>query len=102
MFCAFVDFEKAFDTVWRDALWYKLLLNHIWIKWIAFIFVYWFYITYNPNVGHYTRVKNCIKYLLISREKPVADLEGACGALKFRHVFRGTIDFVRVTLHIQE
>ena len=21
LFCAFVDFEKAFDTVWRDALW---------------------------------------------------------------------------------
>jgi hypothetical protein len=32
-----------------------------WIKWIAFIFVYWFYITYKPNVGHYTRVK---RYLL--------------------------------------
>ena len=24
--CAYVDFEKAFDTVWRVALWYKLLL----------------------------------------------------------------------------
>jgi hypothetical protein len=29
LFCAFVDFEKAFDTVWRDALWYKILLNNI-------------------------------------------------------------------------
>jgi hypothetical protein len=37
-----------------------------WIKWIAFIFVYWFYITYKPNVGHYTRVNNCIKYHLAS------------------------------------
>jgi hypothetical protein len=27
MYCAFVDFEKAFDTIWRVALWYKLLLN---------------------------------------------------------------------------
>ena len=24
-----LDFEKAFDKVWRDGLWYKLLLNHI-------------------------------------------------------------------------
>jgi hypothetical protein len=29
LFCAFVDFEKAFDTIWRDALWYKMLLNNI-------------------------------------------------------------------------
>ena len=29
LFCAFVDFEKAFDTLWRDALWYKMLLNNI-------------------------------------------------------------------------
>ena len=29
LFCAFVDFEMAFDTVWRVALWYKLLLNNI-------------------------------------------------------------------------
>jgi hypothetical protein len=29
LFCAFVEFEKAFDTVWRDALWYKMLLNNI-------------------------------------------------------------------------
>ena len=25
IFAAFIDFEKAFDTVWRDALLYKLL-----------------------------------------------------------------------------
>jgi len=24
LFCAFVDYAKAFDTVWRDGLWYKL------------------------------------------------------------------------------
>jgi hypothetical protein len=29
IFCAFIDFEKAFDKVWRDGLWYKykLLVN---------------------------------------------------------------------------
>jgi hypothetical protein len=27
LFATFVDFEKAFDTVWRDALWSKLLIN---------------------------------------------------------------------------
>jgi hypothetical protein len=26
LFCAFVDFEKAFDKVWREALWYKLTM----------------------------------------------------------------------------
>jgi hypothetical protein len=25
----FIDFEKAFDQMWRDCLWYKLLLNNI-------------------------------------------------------------------------
>ena len=24
MFCAFVDFKHAFDTVWRDGLWQKM------------------------------------------------------------------------------
>jgi hypothetical protein len=28
-FCAFIDFEKAFDTVWRDGLWYKLFMCNI-------------------------------------------------------------------------
>ena len=23
LFCAFVDYQKAFDTVWRSALWQK-------------------------------------------------------------------------------
>ena len=27
IFAAFIDFEKAFDSVWRDALLYKLLLQ---------------------------------------------------------------------------
>ena len=25
LFCCFVDYTKAFDMVWREALWYKLL-----------------------------------------------------------------------------
>ena len=29
LYCAFVDFAKAFDTVWRDGLWHKLLLNNM-------------------------------------------------------------------------
>ena len=29
MYCAFIDFEKAFDKIWREGLWYKLLLNNI-------------------------------------------------------------------------
>lgn len=29
LFCAFIDFAKAFDTVWRSGLWQKLLENFI-------------------------------------------------------------------------
>ena len=29
LFVTFVDFDKAFDKVWRDGLWCKLLLNNI-------------------------------------------------------------------------
>jgi hypothetical protein len=29
LFVTFVDFEKAFDKVWKDGLWCKLLLNNI-------------------------------------------------------------------------
>lgn len=29
LFCAFIDFEKAFDSVWRVGLWNKILLNNI-------------------------------------------------------------------------
>jgi predicted RNA-binding protein len=54
LFAAFVDFKKAFDTAWRDALWSKLLINNIngkmttqngnrakvfWIQRIAFVFI---------------------------------------------------------------
>ena len=29
LYCAFIDYEKAFDTVIRDALWFKLIDNGI-------------------------------------------------------------------------
>lgn len=29
LFCAFIDFKQAFDTVWRTGLWRKLILNGI-------------------------------------------------------------------------
>ena len=50
LFCAFVDFEKEFDTIWRVALWYKLLLNNINGK------------MYNVILNMYNDVKSCINY----------------------------------------
>jgi hypothetical protein len=50
LFCAFVDFEKAFETVWRDALWNKLLLNHINGKMYIII------------LNMYKDVKSCVTY----------------------------------------
>ena len=29
LFCAFIDYQKAFDTVWREALWFKLTQSGI-------------------------------------------------------------------------
>jgi hypothetical protein len=29
LYCAFIDFAKAFDSVWRKGLWHKLLGNEI-------------------------------------------------------------------------
>jgi hypothetical protein len=50
MYCTFVDFEKAFDKVWRVALWYKLLLNKINGK------------MYNFIVNMNNSIKSCIVY----------------------------------------
>ena len=29
LYCAFIDYKKAFDTVWRSALWHKILNSGI-------------------------------------------------------------------------
>ena len=50
LFCAFVDFEKAFDKVWREALWYKLLLNNINGK------------MYRLILNMYDNIKSCVVY----------------------------------------
>jgi hypothetical protein len=50
MCCAFIDFEKAFDKVWRDGLWYTLLLNYMNGN------------MYNIIVYLYSGTKSCISY----------------------------------------
>ena len=37
LYCAFVDYAKAVDTVWRQGLWFKLINNGIKGKWLAVI-----------------------------------------------------------------
>ena len=50
VFCAFVDYEKAFDTVWRDGLWHKLNMCG----------VYKTSKVYNIIVNMYKNVKSCV------------------------------------------
>ena len=50
MYCAFVDFMKAFDTVWRAGLWHKMLLNNINGKMYDVIF------------NMYCNIKSCIVF----------------------------------------
>lgn len=50
LYCAFIDFEKAFDTVWREGLFYKMLLNNIHGK------------MYNVILSMYSSIKSCISY----------------------------------------
>ena len=50
LFCAFIDFSKAFDTVWRSGLWTKLL--NIGIKGKVF----------NVIRSMYSEIKLCIKF----------------------------------------
>ena len=37
LFCAFIHFKQAFNPVWRNGLWYKLLNNAISGKCLTFI-----------------------------------------------------------------
>ena len=48
VFCCFVDYTKAFDSVWREALWYKLINNGIQGKIL------------NVVTNLYAQVKSCV------------------------------------------
>ena len=50
LYCAFIDFAKAFDTVWRNGLWNKLLINQINGK------------MYNVIFNMYQNIKSRIQY----------------------------------------
>lgn len=49
LYCAFIDFRKAFDTVWRVGLFQKLLKNNISGK------------VFNVILNMYTNIKSCVK-----------------------------------------
>ena len=48
LYCAFVDYKKAFDTVWRSALWHKMLKSGISGK------------LHNLIVNMYKNIKSCV------------------------------------------
>ena len=50
LYCAFVDYKKAFDTVWRSALWHKLVMSGIKGK------------LYNVIVNMYKNIKSCVSH----------------------------------------
>ena len=50
LYCAFVDYEKDFDAVWRDGLWYKLHMCG----------VYKTSKVYNIIVKKYENIKSCV------------------------------------------
>ena len=49
LFCTFIDFKKAFDTIWRAGLWRKLIKNNIQGKMFKIIF------------SLYKNIKSCVK-----------------------------------------
>ena len=50
LYCAFVDFSQAFDSVWRCGLWCKLLLNSVKGKFFQIIH------------SMYDNIKSCVKF----------------------------------------
>ena len=48
LFCAFIDYRKAFDTVWHAGLWYKLIQNNISGK------------VFNVIQNMYKNIKSCV------------------------------------------
>ena len=50
LFCAFVDYKKAFDTVWRSALWHKMLESGICGK------------LHNIILNMYSNIKSCVNF----------------------------------------
>ena len=49
MFCAFIDFSQAFDSIWRVGLWRKLLVNGVDGKFFRLV----------SNM--YKNIKSCVK-----------------------------------------
>ena len=64
-FPTFVYFENAFDTIWRDALWSKILINNINGK--MYNLIYNMYqnnksrIVYNGKVSNYFDYNNGVR-----------------------------------------
>ena len=50
LYCAFIDYKKAFDTVWRSALWYKMLKEGITGKLHTLV------------VNMYRNIKSCVSF----------------------------------------
>ena len=50
LFCSFIDFSKAFDSVWRVGLWSKLLKNNINGKFFRIVF------------NMYQGIKSCVSF----------------------------------------
>ena len=50
LFCLFIDYKKAFDTIWRDGLWYKMVKENIDSK------------VLNVIKNMYMNIKSCVKF----------------------------------------